>query len=108
LRLVAVAELELSSTCSECSPGAAIPIGNALIDRQEDALLLLGLQVHHGSGLSSGWTLFCALVAAQVAALQPVNENLCLLNVSAQRGCFNPHRACPAVPAGDILTLDPN
>jgi hypothetical protein len=58
------------STCSEGSPGAAIPIGNALIDRRgENASLLLGLQVHHGSGLSSGWTLLGALVATQAAAL---------------------------------------
>jgi len=31
--------------------------------------LLLGLQAHHGSGLSSGWTLLGALVATQVAVL---------------------------------------
>jgi hypothetical protein len=29
------------------------------------------------------------------------------LYVSAQRGCFHPHRACPAVPAGDILAFHP-
>jgi hypothetical protein len=32
---------------------------------------------------------------------------LCLSDVSAQRGCFKPHRACSAIPAGDILAVDP-
>jgi len=47
-------------------------------------------------------------VAVQVTALQPIDEKLCLLYVSAQRGCFHAtHRACPAVPAGDILAFHP-
>jgi hypothetical protein len=68
--------------------------------------LLLGLQAHHGSGLSSGWTLLGALVATQAAALYPIDENLCLSDVSAQRGCFQPHRGCSAVRAGDILSSE--
>jgi hypothetical protein len=51
---------------------------------------------------------FIALVGVQVSALKPVNQQPCLLDVSAKRGCFNPHRGCRGVPAGDILTLDPS
>jgi hypothetical protein len=40
-----------------------------LIDPWDASSLLLGLQAHHGSGLSSGWTLLGALVATQVEAL---------------------------------------
>jgi hypothetical protein len=29
------------------------------------------------------------------------------LYVSAGRGCFHPHRACPAVRAGDVLSFHP-
>jgi hypothetical protein len=47
-------------------------------------------------------------VAAEVAALQPIDENLCLSDVSAQSGCLQPHRGCSAVPAGDILAFDPS
>jgi hypothetical protein len=43
--------------------------------------------------------------AVEVAAVEPIDENLCLSDVSAQRGCFQPHRACSAVPAGDILAF---
>jgi len=39
------------------------------VESSDASLLLLGLQTHHGSGLSSGWTLLGALVATQVAAL---------------------------------------
>jgi hypothetical protein len=46
-------------------------------------------------------------VAVQVAALQPVNENLGLVDVSPQRGCFRPDGRRPAVGAGDILTVEP-
>jgi hypothetical protein len=68
---------------------------------------LLGLPVQPRSAFSTSWMLLCALVAAQVAALYPVDEDFCLLHVSAQRGCFHPHRASPAVPAGDILAFYP-
>jgi hypothetical protein len=34
-------------------------------------------------------------------------RQLCLLDVSVQRGCFHAHRACAPVPAGDILAFHP-
>jgi len=51
---------------------------------------------------------FIVFIGVQVSALKPVNQKTCLLNVSAQRGCFNPHRGCSGVPDDDILTLDPS
>ena len=58
---------------SSCLPSRRRPmLTTAQVNqvRKGDASsLLLGLQAHHGSGLSSGWTLLGALVAAEVAAL---------------------------------------
>jgi hypothetical protein len=54
-----------------------------------------------------GWTLLGARVAAQVAALKPINVPLCLCDVSAQSGCFQPFRACSAA-GGDIPAVYPN
>jgi len=43
----------------------------------------------------------------QVTAPELVDEKLCLADVFTQRGGFPPHRACPGVPAADMLALDP-
>jgi hypothetical protein len=40
-------------------------------------------------------------------ALESADENLCLVNVSAQRGRFAPEGGCPAVRAGDTVTFEP-
>jgi hypothetical protein len=42
------------------------------------------------------------LIGAQVAAVQPIDENLRLSDVSTQRGGLQPHRACPTVPANTL------
>ena len=47
-------------------------------------------------------------VAVQVMAFQPVNENLCLADVSSQRRRFAPDGRCPAIRAGGILPFEPH
>ena len=46
-------------------------------------------------------------VAVEVAALWPVNEKLCLVNVYAQRSRFAPDGQWPAARVGDKLTFKP-
>jgi hypothetical protein len=51
--------------------------------------------------------LSCALVVVQVTTLQPIDESLCLVYVSAKRCCFQPQRARQMAAAGVTLAFHP-
>jgi hypothetical protein len=66
--------------------------------------VVLGLPVQHRSALwTSRWMLLRPLIAVQITAPEAVDKPLGLSYVSAERGGFHPHLACPAVPAGDAM-----
>ena len=58
--------------------------------------------------LKKPWRLspLCAPVADLVATAEPVTQNLCLVDLSAQRRRFQAHRACPGVSGSGVLAFD--